>query len=101
MASTGVALAGVGLVVASGVTSGQFSSLFRSLGENSVADSWKTLAQLLVEFGFVALLAFMADSKDFHALVIAVIAALWILWGITYAKDLTSAARRFTGGILQ
>lgn len=88
-ASTGVAVGGVGLMVAAGITSGQFGHLRHDLATAQLGASGHVLIELLVEVAGVALLAVMAGTS-LRGGAIAILIALWITWGIIYAQQLTA-----------
>jgi hypothetical protein len=82
MASTGVAIAGLGLVVASGITSGSIERLGTSLGASDVSGFIHDAIPFAAETAVVALLAFAAGSPTFHSTAIAVLICLWAIWAV-------------------
>jgi uncharacterized membrane protein YdbT with pleckstrin-like domain len=82
MASTGVAMAGLGLVVASGITSGSIGRLGTSLASADVSGFIHDAIPFAAETAVVALLAFAAGNPTFHPMAIAVLIGLWAIWAV-------------------
>lgn len=82
MASTGVAVAGSALVVASAWTSGRGKPWLEAVASGNVGYAVKSGLPFLAEFALVAILAMAADTS-LRPVVIALIVGLWMLWGIT------------------
>jgi hypothetical protein len=82
MASTGVAIAGLGLVVASGITSGSIERLGTSLASADVSGFIHDAIPFAAETAVVALLAFASGNPTFHPMAIAVLIGLWAIWAV-------------------
>lgn len=82
MASTGVAVGGLGLVVASGITSGSIQRLGSSLVTADVSGFIHDAIPFAAETAVVALLAFAAANPTFHTLAVVVLIGLWAIWAV-------------------
>lgn len=82
MASTGVAVAGMGLIVASAWTSGRGKQFLEAVGTAQAEPVVHLSVEFLFEAALVGILAFAADTS-FRPAVIAVIVGLWLVWAVT------------------
>lgn len=81
MASTPLAVAGTGLIVAAGITSGQFDQLGAAIVATDIRSVVRSGIEILGEVAIVAILAMMGDGRS-SGLAIGLMAGLWLLWAM-------------------
>ncbi len=92
-----VTMTGLGLVVANGITSGTFVSLWDAVWNGNIGTTAKSdLMRLGAETLFVLIMSFLAEiNDDVDNLIFALFIGLWLVWGVHNAQQL----QKFTSAI--
>jgi hypothetical protein len=90
---------GLFLIIVSGMSNGQFKSLWDALWNGNIETTFKQDATVLLgELIFILILAFLSEaSDDFKHFAIAFLFALWLSWSMFNSKTLAKWFSTFKG----
>lgn len=99
-----VFMLGMGLVIAQGVTSGEFQTMWGLVYNTAAPKDPKSAKAEVFSFGFqilfVVILSMVAQiSTKIGGLLVTLLIALWIVWGLNNSSTINSFGSKLAGGV--